>query len=408
MSLPRIQPKIKLLIAISLSISSFFAQNLQLFRGPDINPSGPGLFQEGGITFQIGSAFYRRDSSLSRDLGVLAAKVYRQRQRQLTVLDAMSGCGVRSLRYGIEADADWVWVNESNPDLESILRLNLQILTPQRWQLTLGNALQVFRDCAALGKYFDLVDLDGFGSPAAFLAPLIPTVRLGGLIYATTTDSRTLAGHHSGHSLRQFGTYARAHPAVHEQGLRILIGTLMQQALFQGFTVQPVFSLFHKAIYRVMVRLVPVHCWHERQFGFLGYCHRCGHYETVGWRSLSRAQCPQTHQPLTLSGPMWLGPLHETAYLHQMTEQAQSLGWTHCIQLLQTMTAEADLPPYFYALAELGRRGKMNIPNRDKILSALQNSGYRSVRTHIDDQAIKTEASFQSCLTIAQAINAKP
>lgn len=394
---------------MSTSISSVFAQNIVRFRGLDIHhPLSSDLVQEGAVTFRTGTAFYRRDSSLSRDLGVLAAKVYRQQQGHLTVLDAMGGCGVRSLRYGVEADADWVWANESNPDHGPLLRQNLQVLPQQRWQLTLSNALQVFHDCSGQGKRFDLVDLDCFGSPTPFLAPLIPIVRIGGLIYVTTTDSRTLAGHHPTHSLRQFGAYARAHPAVHEQGLRILLGTLMQQALFQGFTIQPVFSLFHKAIYRVMVRLARGALLPEHPFGFLGYCHHCGHFETVGWRSLSRAQCPQDYRPLTLSGPMWLGHLHEVAYLKQMVEQARSPEWIHCMNRLQIMVAEAELPPYFYAMAELGRRGKMDIPNRDKLLSALQNIGYRSARTHIEEQAIKTDASFQNCVEIAKQINLTP
>lgn len=335
---------------------------------------------------------------------MLAAKVYRQQQGHLTVLDAMSGCGVRALRYGVEAEADLVWVNESNPDHELLLRQNLQRLPQHCWRLTLGNAMQVFRDCAGQDEYFDLVDLDSFGSPAAFLPPIIPILRLGGLLYVTATDSRTLAGHHPANSLRQFGTYARAHPAAHEQGLRMLIGTVMQQAWFQGFTVQPVFSLFHKAIYRVMVRLVKTKPQMEHSFGFLGYCHHCGHYETVAWRSLTRAQCPQDHQPLTLSGPLWLGPLHNIIGLAQMLEQSSSLGWAHCIKVLQVMSAEAELPPYFYTLAELGRRGKMDIPNRDKILTALHKTGHRAVRTHIENQAFKTDASFQKCLDLAQAL----
>jgi tRNA (guanine26-N2/guanine27-N2)-dimethyltransferase len=362
------------------------------------------LYQEGLVTFQTGEAFYRPTSALSRDLGVLAAKVYRQRQGKLVVLDAMSGCGVRSLRYGVEAAADWVWANEANLDVAPILRQNLQKLPQSQWQLTHEHALRLLSHCATQQQYFDLVDLDSFGSPAAFLSAIIPITRLGGLIYVTATDSRTCAGHDPANGLRQFGSYARSHPAAHEQGLRLLMGTLMQQALFHGFTVQPVFSLFRKAIYRVMVRLVKGCHWQEQQFGFLGYCHHCGHYETVDWRSLNRAGCPEDQQPLTLSGPMWLGTLHHAADLAQITTMARSLNWHHCVDLLQVMTDENELPPYFYTLAELGRRGKMDIPNRDRLLGALHKAGHQGVKTHIEAQAIKTDASFQTCLALAKKL----
>jgi tRNA (guanine26-N2/guanine27-N2)-dimethyltransferase len=59
------------------------------------------LQQEGKATFTLGSAFYRPQSAIARDLAVLAAAVYRQRHGQLRVLDAMTGCGVRPLRYSV-------------------------------------------------------------------------------------------------------------------------------------------------------------------------------------------------------------------------------------------------------------------------------------------------------------------
>ena len=46
-----------------------------------------------------GRAFYRAESAQARDLAILAAIVYRQREGQLRVLDLMCGCGGRAVRY---------------------------------------------------------------------------------------------------------------------------------------------------------------------------------------------------------------------------------------------------------------------------------------------------------------------
>jgi tRNA (guanine26-N2/guanine27-N2)-dimethyltransferase len=54
----------------------------------------------------VGQAFYRRETETARDLGVLAAAIYRRERGQLRVLDAMAGCGMRSLRYYLESGAD--------------------------------------------------------------------------------------------------------------------------------------------------------------------------------------------------------------------------------------------------------------------------------------------------------------
>jgi len=76
---------------------------------------------EGRVKFKVGDAFYRPASALSRDLGVLAAALHRGDTGGLRVLDAMAGCGARSLRYWVESGADWVCANDANPDLNPIL-----------------------------------------------------------------------------------------------------------------------------------------------------------------------------------------------------------------------------------------------------------------------------------------------
>ena len=85
---------------------------------------------EGKARFEIGDAFYNPKSKLVRDLGVLAALVYKQQQGQLRVLEAMSGSGIRSLRYYLESNADFLWINEGNYQLNALLNRNLQTVIP--------------------------------------------------------------------------------------------------------------------------------------------------------------------------------------------------------------------------------------------------------------------------------------
>ena len=364
-----------------------------------------GNHQEGRVHFRVGSAFFRATSQTARDLGVLAAALFKQDWGLLRVLDVTTGCGVRALRYGFESQADWIWANDANPEVSATLRQNLAQLDRQHTRITHWPANWVFYNCHQRRDYYHLVDVDNFGSPATHLNACLQATQFGGLIYLTSTDSRTVAGHDPGASLRHYGAYARSHPAAQEQGLRLLIGVLLQQATMQGWTVHPIFSLFQGQIYRVMVQLTDQLPIPEQQ-GFLGYCHHCGHYQTVGWRGLSQAQCTKHPHPLplTLSGPMWIGPLHDPTWLVRMEQLAQDWGWHSRVKLLHVMQAEALLPPYFFALAEIGRRGKMDIPGRDRLIGRLQEEGYAASPTHIDPQAIKTTAPFQICLDVAQRL----
>ena len=104
-----------------------------------------GWHQEGKAAFFTDSAFYRPQSQVGRDLAVLAAAVYKQQTGQLRVLDAMTGCGVRPLRYQLEAGADWVWANEANPDHREVLERNLATgMKPRSYRITHQDANQVF------------------------------------------------------------------------------------------------------------------------------------------------------------------------------------------------------------------------------------------------------------------------
>jgi tRNA (guanine26-N2/guanine27-N2)-dimethyltransferase len=172
-----------------------------------------------------------------------------------------------------------------------------------------------------------------------------------------------------------------------------------------GLGIEPVFSLFFGESYRVMVRLVSPSALSSANYGFLGYCHSCGDYQIVSWQGLGRVCCAQDGKPLTISGPMWLGKLHDREQLAKMALLAEEWGWSKRVELLREMEAEADFPPYFYTLREIGKRGRMNTPKRDNLLQALQEQGYHASSTHINPQAIKTDANLATCIHISDRLN---
>jgi tRNA (guanine26-N2/guanine27-N2)-dimethyltransferase len=205
------------------------------------------------------------------------------------------------------------------------------------------------------------------------------------------------------------------------------MGHAAQTAAARGFGIQPVFSLFTGQVHRAMVRLVKRPTLSSQTYGFLAYCHHCGQFQTVDWRKLGRVTCSchgldghgvaavQQHQnpsasktensaSLVLSGPMWLGDLHHVPTLEAMATLAHAWGWSSQSKLLNRMVAEVTLPPYYYPLGEMGRRGQMDIPNRDQLIVALQNQGYRAAVPSCDPQAIKTDAPLATCLALARSL----
>lgn len=176
------------------------------------------LRQEGRARFTLGSAFFRPQAQTARELGLLAAAVQRQRTGQLRVLETMAGCGIRGLRYGLEAGADFVWSNDADPALLPTLKQNLAhnqpSLAPDRHRLTHQGAVQLLSRCFVDQDFYDLVDVDAFGNPSAFIAPALGAVKVGGLIYVTGSDGRSLTGHAPENALKTYGFFPAATPAA--------------------------------------------------------------------------------------------------------------------------------------------------------------------------------------------------
>lgn len=365
------------------------------------------IYQEEKAQFVVGNAFYRPQSRIVRDLGILAAKVYRQQQGNLRILDAMAGCGVRSLRYDLESQADEILVNQSNFECKALLERNLKnAIQSGRCRVTLQDANRLFFDCYLRQDYYDVVDVDPFGSPVPFLQNSLLAVKIGGLLYLTSTDGRSLTGHLPQKSLADYGAMARSHPACHEQGLRIILGAMLQSASRINRGIEPIFSLFHGQSYRVMVRLLAKSNLTSNNYGFLGYCHQCGDYQTLLWSQLGKGNCPNCEQPKrVLSGPLWLGHLHDVTYIQQMKQLALKIPWSDCAKILTPMAEEAPFPPYFYTLGEIGRRGQMDIPKRRQLIHALQQRGYPATVATVNSQAIKTNASLKTCIFVAKHLS---
>ena len=364
---------------------------------------------EGKARFQLGEAFYNPQSKIVRDLGVLAALAYQKQQGQLRILEAMAGSGVRSLRYYLESHADFIWINEGNYQLNSLLQQNIEPIIPSdRHKITHYDAHRVFFDCFNRRDYYDLVDVDCFGTAAPYLSTMLWATKIDGLMYLTSTDGRTLAGRIADKSLQAYGVYPRSHPALQEQALRIIIGSVAQQAGTKGLGIEPVFALFAGETYRVMLRLTRHANLNELNYGFLGYCHHCGNYQTIGWRKLGKTVCSHDNLALTVSGAMWLGALHDRQYLSMMEAIARELQWQKIVKLLAVLSAEAELPPYFLTLREIGKRGRLDLPKRSFMIEALQARGYRASATHINAEAIKTDADIDTCIAIALCLGKTP
>ncbi|KAI8564361.1 hypothetical protein RHMOL_Rhmol03G0175000 [Rhododendron molle] len=321
----------------------------------------------------------------------------------------------------------------------------------KRWAVTHFDADRLMTEYYLQREYFDLIDVDSFGSDSSYFRPAINALKWGGLLYFTSTD-----GYTSGAS---YGAYVCRVPYSNEVGLRKVIGGAVREASVLGYHVTPLFSYysFHGPVFRVMLRLSRGMLPDKRHYGFIGYCKRCGHSQAFSWDELGGIDCPcdksnvwlhpsifvflfeiepehynhlylvvgiskkeergvddniVSGSPVVL-GPLWTGPLHTTTYITEMLNLAEQWGWTNSgmgldlEKLLRQMIDESHpgLPPGYIIMDEVAKRAKVNSPRIKTMMSSIHQEGYVACRSHIAPNALKTNCPMAECVRIAKELD---
>lgn len=359
-----------------------------------------------------------------RDLGVLALRVHASRlSSPARVLDACSGSGIRSLRYIREAHAGIVWANDAQTQDSSVLGENLaEEVAAGTANVTVQDMRSVCAEAAAgsAEARFDLVDLDVFGACTLeeIRMAMSAVCETGGLMYLSSTDSTTAAGHNAAAAKAAWEAELVSHPAVNEQFLRVVAGAAARVARESGLEIKPVFSFFHSvsSTARVMVRVKKVRApetvpkGEGSDIGFLAICGKCGQHGTVREEDAENAVCGGCGcgigEDFKLSGPVWTGRMHNVETLREMRALARSeedAVWKEAERATTKMINEGETPPLYYGLGDLAKRIGMSAPPRQRIFDELANRGHKASAAHCRPKVIKTSASLAELTDVARS-----
>ncbi|HHG2224717.1 MULTISPECIES: N2,N2-dimethylguanosine tRNA methyltransferase [unclassified Synechococcus] len=374
--------------------------------GVGATPNDP-HYCEGAAQLRLGGGFFRSDSRPARDLGVLLARRLAG-HGPLRVLDLMAGCGVRSLRYGLEAGAAAIWANDADPERLPLLRVNLEPLG-QRLALRLSahTAQKLLADCLLRDQRFELVDLDAFGCPAALLPLALEAVRFGGVLYLASTDGRSPTGHDRVAALRSLGAAARAHPASWELALRLQLGVVARAAWCLGRGLRPLLNFSDGRTFRtaVQVQRSPL-ALEEDQLGLLAHCHGCGDQQVQslkrlrGWQDCGCSAPP----PLAVSGPLWIGPLQDPGWLGDLSVLAAGgHAAEESRRLLANLSADAGEGARVWPMAEIARRSPAGTVRLRHLLERLRREGWSAGVSGVMPGQLRTSAPWAVVLELAAA-----
>ena len=355
---------------------------------------------------RLGPGFFRLESRSSRDLGVLLARQLAL-FGPLRVLDAMAGCGIRALRYGLEAGAASVWANDADPDRLPLIEANLAPLAG-RVRSTATTAQQLLAGCLQHQQRFALVDLDAFGSPSALLPLAIEAVAFGGALYLASTDGRSPTGHDRRGAIRSLGAAARSHPASWELALRLQLAVQARVAWAMGRGLEPLFAFSEGRTFRTAVRITRSPAARaEEQLGLMAYCHACGDQQVQSLLTLRQWQpcaCPPGEAPpLSISGPLWIGPLQDLELLAAMAAGPYPEGSVArpTSRLLTQLQADPASVARCWPTAEIAKRLGGGPPPLQALLAAVRAEGWRAWPSGVMAGQIRTDAPWPLLLELA-------
>jgi tRNA (guanine26-N2/guanine27-N2)-dimethyltransferase len=337
-----------------------------------------------------GQPFFNPGMALNRDLSVLLVEAFaRAKGREIDVADALAGTGARSLRLAKEVAAPViVHANDGDANAVKAIRKGAAAngIAPERLQVTEGDA-----HILLAARRFDVVDLDPCGSPAPFLDAAMRSVRHGGLLCATATDTGALAGKFPRVCRRRYDAHHGLHKAPWraEVGLRVLAGALVRSAARFERSAVPVLAIASGHWMRVVAQV------EDGSHGDAAV-RRLGN-ATMDDATGNGRFLAQGESAADWAGPLWTGPLHDAGLLAGMAEAAGGKTLARpkeTLALVELMRQEANAPAFWVVPDRLQKTFRPPAPRRDEFMGRLRAAGFQAARSHVEPQAIRTDADL--------------
>jgi tRNA (guanine26-N2/guanine27-N2)-dimethyltransferase len=293
--------------------------------------------------------FYNPIQEFNRDLSIAVLNTHSatSENKKLRILEALAASGIRSMRYALEvANCQEVVANDFDRKAVELININRELNGVADRVTASCDDATLLMSAASRHKntQFDAIDLDPYGTPAAFLDSAIRSVRSGGLLLVTATDAGVLCGNGSDTCFTKYGSVSLRTPACHELALRILLQALNSHAVRYSKFIVPVLSLSIDFYFRLFVRVYDGQLQAKESINNIGFFHICcechsfykqsyGHtVPTTGNVKFVHAsrqpfgmnKCDNCGGGLKMVGPVWTGKLHDKKFIQETINHVDS------------------------------------------------------------------------------------
>ncbi|MFW9778295.1 MAG: hypothetical protein ACFFE8_05520 [Candidatus Heimdallarchaeota archaeon] len=360
--------------------------------------------------------FFNPKQEINRDFSVLALRAYAKimNRPDLSVCEPLCGTGIRSCRYSRETPVSTIYCNDVSARAIELTRKNISRLpNPQAEQFHVYQmeCNDFLRKCLHERRYFDVVDIDPYGTPVPYVQNSIHASVLNGLLAFTATDLATLAGVYPQALYARYGIshFDSRLGNVHELAMRLFIAGVQQIGLKLGQSIVPILAFYHRHFIRTFfLRKRGVKASLE-DVGVIHCCKKCSNrfFTYIGDKTRTCISCDSTK---TMSvGPIFLGKMQQTTYLESMRDDPhiRNLGTEKKLtKLFSRILAEQSVEiPWSFDIEGLAKKYRTKVPSINLIIEKLRDMGYKTSKTHYSGMSIKTEAPETDISTLLRDLN---
>jgi len=351
--------------------------------------------KEGEFLPSKAPVFFNPKMSFCRSVSVCALGAM---GKKLSVCDALAASGVRGLRYGNEVGNRVIFFDH-NPQAVGLIKRNVK-------NLGLDGEVERGDTNVLLSQgFWDVVDLDPFGTPVPFLDAAARSAKK--YVMATATDTAVLCGAYRKACLRIYGASPFNGEFCHEVGLRILAGKMVKEFAKYEKGLNLVLGQSSDHYLRVFGRI-------ERGakradgclegIGWIVYCQGCGSREVRKGLLVGEPTC-KCGKKYGVYGPLWAGDLFDLKFCRKAQKFAK--GYDSRVQKFFELVVEEAKAPYLYCnVHKAASAGGVSVPSTEKLLAALEKKGFVGVPSHMTkDPVLRVSCSFQELVKVIKSIS---
>ena len=347
-------------------------------------------------------AFFNPKAKLNRDFSIIAYSAFLNKfQGPKIFLEGLSGLGARGLRVGNELDVEKIVINDLNHSSLKMAEYSANLNNVKNVEFSEKEACRFFSDYSKKGKRGSIVDIDPFGSPAAFFDCGIRATMHGGILSTAATDLQVLNGLFQSACKRKYGGIPVRTKYGNEIAIRLILGSLRTVASRLGVTIIPMFVESEMHYYRTYVKVLNKPDQKEN-LGYILHCKNCGNRKIT---IEQEQECELCKSKISIAGPLWIDKIFDKNFVQDMIIENSRLETDkNCEKILCKCLSESEMRGTYYTIDEVASIMKLSPPKLEKaILSLIENKFLASV-TVFNPTGFRTNANIEEIIKIFKTI----